>query len=412
MNTTALSLDPVTPAFAHFQTPEEELTAQLEKRHPPADRQPIPLSPLVEEQIRRGETWRESLLHHPGGDLIERQARLRAILRQAVEIPGARVGTPGSQLLSRREEADYTVEELLIEVTPPLKAPATVVIPHNGQTRHPALLLLHSMGGNRVYGREKLLAFEGEPSWLSDYRQTYYEGRSLQVELARAGYLSIAIDAINFGERCAKAQSDPLHFKEWRGRANTEEALDLTIAISSTAESDSSRQLLSIGLSTAALVVTDDLRTLDYLASRHDVDEGRIGAAGLSFGSFRTNYLAALDDRVKTAVSVCWISTHLGVLRHNLLGSLGFFAMPPGLYRKLDLADLPALAAPKPFLAISGWRDPMIEPFGMAEAHLFLRRIWAAHDAGEKLGSLIYDAPHTFNATMQEAAIAFLDRHL
>jgi cephalosporin-C deacetylase-like acetyl esterase len=43
----------------------------------------------------------------------------------------------------------------------------------------------------------------------------------------------------------------------------------------------------------------DDIRTLDYLASRPEVDRNRIGWVGLSVGGYRSFMLAALDRRIK-----------------------------------------------------------------------------------------------------------------
>ncbi|MBE2205163.1 MAG: hypothetical protein IAE94_12585 [Chthoniobacterales bacterium] len=394
-----------------FQTPDSEIDAYLDCWLPPYET-PSCLPPEFVAGRFAAQTFDQSLFHHPRRDFASwREAALRT-LRQELIFPDA-LGTPSEPVLRHRDDShpDHLVEEWEITVTPPLRAPATVVIPRNGTERHPAIVALHSMGGHCLYGREKLLARRNESPLLTNYRQQFYGGKSLQAELARAGYLSIAIDAVNFGERLpSSAPSES--FETWR-RGMTEEDYEEFIRTQGCKADDTlSRSLLALGFSTAALVATDDLRTVDYLISRPDVDAGRIGCMGLSFGAFRTNYLAALDPRIKAGVSVCWLSTLAGVIEFNLTGSLGFFALPPGFYRRFDLADIPAMIAPKPFLAISGWNDPMIQPAGMAQAHRFFRRVWEQAGNAENLGSLLLETGHVFNTDMQHAALAFLQEKL
>ncbi len=46
------------------------------------------------------------------------------------------------------------------------------------------------------------------------------------------------------------------------------------------------------------IVFRDDIRTVDYLVTRPEVDPKRIGCLGISMGGYRSCYLAALDDRI------------------------------------------------------------------------------------------------------------------
>lgn len=392
-----------------FQTPEAELQ---QRRNEWRKNYPSPVSDAgaLVSRLYASAPFDLSITRHPEQDFAAWQSRGGSLLRETLEIPGS-LGVPcAPEILSRTATEDYWIEEIEFTATPPLRVPATVVIPRNGGTRHPAVVALHSMGGLRAFGREKLLAFEGEPSFLTEYRKTCYDGRSVQAELARRGYLSIAIDAINFGLRTADA--DCRAFPDKRRNFSTEEARDFTQRASLEDENRLQRLLGVSGMSLAALVATDDLRTVDYLASRDDVDAARIACAGLSMGAFRANYLSALDSRIRTAVSVCWLTTLAGIVDYNPLGAMGFFALPPGLYRRMDLPDIVALSAPKPFLAISGWQDPLMQPAGIADAHLALRKVWERASNVSAFGSLVHDKPHEFNREMQETALDFLDCHL
>ena len=335
-----------------------------------------------------------------------------AELRKELIIPGS-LGKPVDAIVKDRvDHRDFIEEQIEFAVTPPLRAPATAAIPKNGKERHPAIVILHCMGSLLVYGRERLLAFEGEPAFLTKTRVRFYEGRSLLEEFARRGYLAIAIDAFNFGMRTVLASEDPEEFDKSRRAWTEEEAGSKNAAIRTNDEIMALRALNCAGLSLAALIATDDLRTVDYLCSRSDVDAGRIGCTGLSFGSFRANYLCALDERVKAAASVCWLSAMSGILDYNIHGAMGFFALPVPLYGRMDMTDIVGLAAPKPFLAISGWKDRLMQPFGIARAHLRYREIWEAAGAADKLVSIVDDVPHEYNIRMQQTALAFFDRNL
>ena len=52
------------------------------------------------------------------------------------------------------------------------------------------------------------------------------------------------------------------------------------------------------------MMIHDDLSALAYLCSRPEVDDGRIGATGMSLGASRSTWVAALDESVKAVAPV------------------------------------------------------------------------------------------------------------
>ncbi len=395
-----------------FQTPANELSAKHGLHRQSIGDDPFKLTPLLRIQ-RRCSEYGASYLHHPERDFISWQTSTLALLSERLVIPHT-LGNPcEARLISRVEHPHYIVEEVEFTATSPLRVPATVVIPRNGNNQHPAVVALHSMGGLRLYGREKLLEYQGEPACLTSYRNTYYGGRSLQEELARAGFLSIAIDAFNFGLRTSSAvATSPRQFEIYRRQCTPEEVIASFRNDALLHEPTAVRALECAGISIPALIATDDLRTVDYLLTREDVDSERIGCVGFSLGGFRAHYLSTLSPHIRAAVSVCWTSTMQGIVGHNVEGAIGFFSIPPGLYQHLDPVDIIAASAPKPFLAISAWQDLMLQPSAMVEAHLFLRKCWKQAGVGSQFGSLFYNTVHEFNPAMQEDALAFLKQHL
>jgi len=392
-----------------FQTPEEELIAGEQLACPRRSSAGPELDALVSYQHARSPKTASWLYRQNQPGCFEEWKRgLLRELREALVIPQA-LGAPADPvLIALYDRGDYIEEHVEISLTPPVRVMALVTIPKNGRKRHPALVMLHSHGWLTLYGKEKFLPFEGEPAYLQKYRDDCYGGKALLAEFARAGYLCIAVDAIGFGMRMPRAAADPAEFDRMRRGLSAAEAGQATRELVTDQNQLIARMLGTVGLSMASVTATDDLRTLDYLATRPDVDAARIGCAGLSMGSYRVHYLAALDERIRAAVSACWISTHEGIVDYNIPNSMGFFALPGALYRHYDLCDLPAAIAPKPFLAISGWKDILMEPRGAAASHRAFRRAWEAAGAPRNLGSLIYDAPHEFNGAMQAKALEFL----
>jgi hypothetical protein len=66
--------------------------------------------------------------------------------------------------------------------------------------------------------------------------------------------------------------------------------------------------LKQLGGSITALEIFKIKRSIDYLATRDDIDGRRIGMIGLSYGGFYTLFAAACDLRIKSALSSCFFN--------------------------------------------------------------------------------------------------------
>ena len=64
-----------------------------------------------------------------------------------------------------------------------------------------------------------------------------------------------------------------------------------------------------LGRNLAGYMIWDGIRSIDYLASRPDIDPDRIGCTGNSGGGNMTSFLMALDERIISAAPSCFIST-------------------------------------------------------------------------------------------------------
>ena len=171
------------------------------------------------------------------------------------------------------------------------------------------------------------------------------------------------------------------------------------------------QQLSFDGINWIGLVVRDDRRSIDVLASLPFVDAKRIGCVGLSGGGFRSTYLAGMDERIKAAVIVGWMST-LSSIGHIPYSTHSDMYLPYGLHAVLDHPDVATLGAPQCAIFVQSRRDRLFPAAGMADAVAKIRNVYANEKHAERFRSELYDAPHSFTVAMQEEAFAWLENWL
>jgi dienelactone hydrolase len=350
-----------------------------------ADRSPIELSFLLPE-------FR---------DLRQWQKRARAkVFEHMFYAPPPVSADP--QVIRKTDRGDYTEEYLTFQSTPDIRVPAYVLIPKNAKLPAPGIVALHDHGGFYLWGKEKLIQIEGEHPELTDFRK-YYGGKSIAVELVRQGYVVIVIDMFYWGERRLLLDDDPPEFRERPASMPVEKVREYNRR-SGQNEQLAARSLFTAGITWPGVMLWDDIRTVDYLASRPEVDRKRLACVGLSVGGYRSFMLAALDERIKTAVSVGWMTSFGSQIRAHVLNSVGLSFHLVGLYRYLDLPDVSALVAPRPILIINGSKDTLFNQDGIKAAYDKIARCFAKAGAAGRHACRLYDTPHEFNPEMQAEA--------
>ena len=177
----------------------------------------------------------------------------------------------------------------------------------------------------------------------------------------------MAIDMFYWGERRMLLPDDPPSYRE---RPVTMTDADIR-AFNQRASQDESlvgRSLFTAGITWPGVILWDDIRALDYLASRPEVDAKRLGCVGLSVGGYRSYLLAALDERIKAAVDVGWMTSFGAQIRQHVIHTIGLSFHINGLYRYLDFPDLAALAAPRALMVINGSQDRLFALEGVKAA--------------------------------------------
>jgi dienelactone hydrolase len=313
--------------------------------------------------------------------------------------------------VGRWETSDYVQEKVVFSTTPWFRVPAYLLIPKGKKGPRPAIVDLHSHGGMFVYGKEKVMPMpEGDPPAITRYRTENYEGQSTSVALCRRGYVVISIDCFYFGERRTLFDEDLRKFGRDRSKYSLEDVAYLNRQASQ-GEATLANSLCWAGTTWQGIAHWDDLRTVDYLASRPEVDPQRIGCLGISMGGYRTDFLAALEDRIQCAVSVGWMSTLRPMIKAHV-NTHSFIHFLPGLARYLDLPDVLGCRVPKPLMVQQCLKDALYPVEGMKESVKKIAAIYAKAGAQSRFEGRFYDQPHIFGVKMQEEAFDWLDRWL
>ena len=341
-------------------------------------------------------------------DLAQWQPRARARILEHLFYSPPPVA-PQPRLVRRTDKGDYVEEYLTFQTTPDLRVPAHVLIPKRTKLPAPGIVVLHSHDGLYLWGKEKVVEIEQEHPYLTAFKQRAYGGKSIAAELARRGYVTIAIDLFYWGERRMLLDDDPPAYKE-RPLTMTEQEIRAFNQRASQNESLIGRSLFTAGITWPGVILWDDMRTLDYLASRPEVDAKRLGCVGLSVGGYRSYLLAALDERIKAAVDVGWMTSMGSQIKQHVTNTIGLSFHINGLYRYLDFPHISALVAPRALMVINGSQDRLFALDGVKAAFETIGRCYTKAGVPDRQQCRLYDAPHEFNLSMQAEAWEWLRR--
>ncbi len=367
------------------------------------------LFPFIRSQTIQGE-FPLSFLRDEFRELPAWKPRARGKLLELLHYDPPRCD-PRPEVVERVDQGEFVREEIVFNTTPDLRVPAFVLVPKGLTKPAPAVVVLHDHGGMYVWGKEKVVETGPEHPVLADFKRTLYAGKSIATELARRGYVVIAIDMFYWGSRRMLLDDDPA---DWREQPLTLSAARVAEFNRRARDSEPlvGRTIYSAGFTWSGVMFRDDVRTVDYLVTRPEVDPGRIGCVGLSVGGLRSCHLAALDDRIKAAVVVGWMASYPAQLQRHVKNTIGFTKLVPGLTRFLDYPDVASLAMPAALLVINGNRDRLFELDGVRHCFAKLGSCYAKASVPDRFRGRLYDAPHEFNAEMQDEAWRWLDSWL
>jgi len=316
---------------------------------------------------------------------------------------------PMARVLKRVDKGDYILEYLQFHTTPDIEVPAYFLIPKRAKFPVPAVVALHCHGGFYYWGKEKIVETENEHPALVEYRRTYYDGLSYPATLARNGYAVIAIDMFYFGERRLILDSDLEQGINDRSKQEPTETINTINNRNGQSEGIFVRNMLMSGFTWGGVLAWDDIRTIDYLQTRPEVNPNRIACVGLSVGGYRTNFLAGLDPRIKAACVAGWMTSWRDLVpafeRNTIISGV-----TPGLLKYLDYPDVGSLTIPNPLMVVHGWRDGLFSTQGVLSAFSTLRQCFEAIGKPERFTTYTYDGPHKFPARAQQLMLEWFNR--
>ncbi|HEX5413870.1 MAG TPA: alpha/beta hydrolase family protein [Terriglobia bacterium] len=316
---------------------------------------------------------------------------------------------PDARVLERVDRGDYIQEYLTFHTTPDVEVGAYFLIPKRAKFPVPGVVALHDHGGFYYWGKEKVIQKDGENPVLTRYRKQYYDSISYPATLARNGYAVIAIDMFYFGERRLVLDSDIKDGINTWSKTESEEAINNINRRNGQQECWVGRNLEDVGITWSGVLCWDDIRTVDYLVSRPEVDPKRIACVGLSVGGWRSNFLAGLDSRIKAATIAGWMTSF-----HPIGPWWVSYTIPagnvPGLWKYLDYPDVGSLLMPGAMLVVHGLRDTLFPPDGVKAAFKNLATCYEAIGKPERFKTYTFDGPHSFPARAQQLMLDWFNR--
>ncbi|MGH2355338.1 MAG: GDSL-type esterase/lipase family protein [Chloroflexota bacterium] len=358
--------------------------------------QPLPrpaAGPDAAATYRHNEAERDALVpaaykHGPFGTLrvpesaaaweTQRPQVHETVVHSLGDLP-PRPSPPSARVVTRELRRGYTLEKVAIDNGVDGEVSALLLIPERLERPAPAVLWLHSSTPDKT--QIVIPHTNGGEEALGEV-------------LVHAGYVVLSPDAYWHGDRAGTGPA---------GAAETTRA-----------EQESLFKFhLWMGRTLWGMFVRDDQVALDYLCSRPEVDTSRIGATGMSMGSTRAWWLAAVDERIAATVAVACLTRYQNLIAHGQLRAHGIYYFVNGLLRHFDTEGVLALLAPRPFLALTGELDAGSPADGIRVLEGQVGRVYEALGAGDRFRSVLYPATgHTYTPQMRAELLAWFERWL
>jgi hypothetical protein len=160
------------------------------------------------------------------------------------------------------------------------------------------------------------------------------------------------------------------------------------------------------------MMMFDELRALDYLASRPEVDPQRLGALGMSMGATKAWWLAALDPRVRLCLDICCLTDYEELIRTRGLSEHGIYYYVPSLLKHFQTADINELIVPRPHLSVNGRRDPLTPALGVEKIRGFLLPLYRKYGREADCHIELFDSAHVELPEMRKLILEWVDHYL
>jgi len=279
----------------------------------------------------------------------------------------------------------------------------------------PGLVGLHCHGGFKWWGKEKIVRLPHQSHIVDQYQASYYGGRGWANELAKRGYAVLVHDLFQWGSRRPDEGSISADLTGTRFEGldhGSDEYIAAYNDFTKDYEHVLAKSLFASGVTWTGIMASEDRRAVDYLISRPEVDQDRIGCCGLSGGGLRTIYLAGTDSRIDCAVAVGYVHTLAGLQEGDKHRNHTWMGHLPGLAKQMDLPDVISLQTPKPLMVQFDNEDTLFTLDAMRQANSKIAAVYHKAGADENYSGNFFPGPHKFDVEMQDAAFSWFDLHL
>lgn len=306
------------------------------------------------------------------------------------------------------------VEELSWQL--PYGAPTKAILlkPTGVPGKLPAILAFHDHGANKYFGRRKITKVsDNQHPLMRSHQEEYYEGKAWANEVAKRGYVVLVADAFTFASRRVMLDDVPVFNRDGLSDQDPENPINITAYNDWAAEHEHimAKSLFSAGTCWPAVFLNEDQVALDILSARDDVDPKNIGCAGLSGGGLRTVFSGGLDERIKCAICVGFMTTWTDFILHKSFTHT-WMTYVPLLPNDLDFPEILGLRVPLPTLVLNDSDDDLYTLAEMKRADKILAEVFAKAKASEKYRCSFYPGPHKFDLAMQKEAFDWFDQWL
>ena len=283
------------------------------------------------------------------------------------------------QSIETRSFPAYRREKVVFDSRPGVSVLAYVLTPSRGQAPAPAMICVPGHGR----GVDDIVGIDEQGRDRTD-KAGYQHDFAIQV--AEAGIAAVAIEPMGFGCR-----RDPLNAQ----RGLTQKGCEPIAG-----------GALMIGQTLIGWRVWDIMRTIDYIATRSDLDPSRVGCMGISGGGTATLFATALEPRLRVAM----VSGYLNTFRDSV-GSLAHCVdnYVPGILNWAEMHDIAGLIAPRPLFVESGERDRIFPLHASVESFRAVREIYQVFEAEDRVEQEVFPDEHVF---WGRRGIPFVARHL
>ena len=281
--------------------------------------------------------------------------------------------------LETRAFPGYVREKIVFDSQPGVSVLAYLLLPEKARRPAPVMICVpgHGRGVDDIVGIDEQ---GGERTDKAGYQHDF------AIQVAEAGMAALAIEPMGFGCR-----RDPVN---------------AAIGLSRKACDPAAGGALLVGKTMVAWRAWDVMRAIDYIATRPELDQNRVGCMGISGGGTVTVFATALEPRIRAAL----VSGYLNTFRDSI-GSLAHCIdnYVPGILNWAEMHDIAGLIAPRPLFVESGEKDNIFPIRASIQSFNEVQKVYDVFGARDRVEHEVFPGEHSF---WGKRGIPFLARHL